>query len=133
MKFKQVREEMTDVAVSMEYVMRGYYWLSLDDLADACCRSKVEIEFILEQMICFGMVHRDKWGSVFINPGLQELSRRCVTGIGTTVPIFSLQKHHKIFIIFLSWEIYNQHPQNRQIWRFFYALKMGATVCATRL
>ncbi|MBJ3362859.1 hypothetical protein JGB94_24250, partial [Salmonella enterica subsp. enterica serovar Agona] len=55
MKFKQVREEMTDVAVSMEYVMRGYYWLSLDDLADACCRSKVEIEFILEQMIFFGM------------------------------------------------------------------------------
>lgn len=29
MKFKQVREEMTDVAVSVEYVMRGYYWLTL--------------------------------------------------------------------------------------------------------
>lgn len=62
-------------------------------------------------------------GAVFINPGLQKLSRRGVTGIGTTVPIFSLQKHHKIFIIFLSWEIYNQHPQNRQIWRFFYLRK----------
>ncbi|ENL5392442.1 hypothetical protein AB5H52_004521 [Salmonella enterica] len=72
MKFKQVREEMTDVAVSMEYVMRGYYWLSLDDLADACCRSKVEFEFILEQMIFFGMVHRDKWGRYSLTPAYRN-------------------------------------------------------------
>lgn len=72
MEFKKLREEMTDVAISLEYVMRGHNWFSLDELANACQRRREIIEFMLEQMICFEMVHRDKWGKYSLTPAYRN-------------------------------------------------------------
>lgn len=72
MGFKKLREEMSDAAISLEYVMRGHHWIGIDELADVCQSRREIIEFTLEQMICFEMVHRDKWGKYSLTPAYRK-------------------------------------------------------------
>jgi DNA-binding IclR family transcriptional regulator len=60
--FKKIREAMTEQALSVEYVMRGYHRADVQEIADACQMKNDTVEFILEQMVCMGMVHKSASG-----------------------------------------------------------------------
>ena len=42
--------------------MRGYPHISLKELSEACFLSQAAVEFIIEQMICFGVAKRSGSG-----------------------------------------------------------------------
>lgn len=58
MNVKQIRENMTEAALSVESVMRGHPRITLQELSDACSVSLPAVEFIIEQMICMGVAQR---------------------------------------------------------------------------
>ncbi len=52
MNVKQIRENMTEAALSVESVMRGHPRITLQELSTACSISLPAVEFIIEQMLC---------------------------------------------------------------------------------
>lgn len=60
--FKQIRETMTEQALSIECVMRGYAQVDLQQLASACQLNEPMVEFILAQMESVSMVKRAELG-----------------------------------------------------------------------
>ena len=42
--------------------MRGHPRISLDELSEACRLSQASTEFIIEQMVCFGVARRGAFG-----------------------------------------------------------------------
>ena len=72
--FKQIRETMTEQALSIEYVMRGHSRVELQQVADACQLKAETVEFILAQMECVGMVHRVAFGRFALTPAYLNAS-----------------------------------------------------------
>ena len=62
MNVKEIRENMTEQALSVETVMRGHPRISLQALSEACALSTVITEFILAQMVCLGVAQRGAFG-----------------------------------------------------------------------
>lgn len=62
MDVKKIRENMTEQALSIETVMRGHSRISLQALSEACALSAATTEFILAQMVCFGVAQRGAFG-----------------------------------------------------------------------
>jgi len=62
MNVKKTRENMTEQALSVESVMRGHTRISLQALSEACSMSTVTTEFILEQMVYYGVAQRGAFG-----------------------------------------------------------------------
>lgn len=62
MNVKEIRQNMTEAALSVEAVMRGHPRISLKELSDACRISQVSVEFIVEQMVCLGVARRSSFG-----------------------------------------------------------------------
>ncbi|EFL4479800.1 TPA: hypothetical protein N7D54_002393 [Escherichia coli] len=62
MNINEIRGNMTEAALSVECVMRGYPRISLKELSEACFLSQAAVEFIIEQMICFGVAKRSGSG-----------------------------------------------------------------------
>lgn len=56
MDYKKLREEMTEQALSIEFVMRSHAQIGLAELSEACNLDPVKTGFILEQMAVFRMV-----------------------------------------------------------------------------
>ncbi|EGB2526570.1 hypothetical protein M8Q70_002919 [Salmonella enterica] len=66
--FKEIRETMTEEALSIESVMRGHQRIQLNELAEACFIKPETVEFILTQMECAGMVHRVAFNRYSLTP-----------------------------------------------------------------
>ena len=62
MNAKELRRNMTEEALSVEFVMRGHPRISLAELSEACRLSQASTEFIIEQMVCFGVARRGAFG-----------------------------------------------------------------------
>ena len=62
MNVKKTRENMTEQALSVESIMRGHPHISLQALSEACRMRTATTEFILEQMVFFGVVQRGAFG-----------------------------------------------------------------------
>ncbi|HHA2249973.1 TPA: hypothetical protein ACOEHG_004916 [Enterobacter ludwigii] len=62
MNVKTIRQNMTEAALSIETVMRGHPRISLKELSAACGLNQTSTEFIVEQMVYFGVVHRGAFG-----------------------------------------------------------------------
>lgn len=62
MNAKEIRGNMTEEALSIESVMRGHPRISLAELSNACRISEATAEFIVEQMVCFGVAQRGAFG-----------------------------------------------------------------------
>ena len=58
MNVKQIRENMTEAALSVESVMRGHPRITLQELSTACSISQPAVEFIIEQMLCMRVAQR---------------------------------------------------------------------------
>ncbi|EEB7838048.1 hypothetical protein CBJ37_21375 [Salmonella enterica subsp. enterica serovar Durham] len=66
--FKQIRNTMTEQALSIECVMRGHRRVELRQIADACQLRETVVEFILAQMESCGVVHRVAFGRYSLTP-----------------------------------------------------------------
>lgn len=66
--FKQIRETMTEQALSIEFVMRGHVRIELRQLADACQLNETTVEFILAQMESVSMVQRVEFDRYALTP-----------------------------------------------------------------
>lgn len=62
MNVKQIRENMTEAALSVESVMRGHPRITLQELSTACSISLPAVEFIIEQMLCMRVAQRGAFG-----------------------------------------------------------------------
>ncbi|EDT2963665.1 hypothetical protein EL09_15410 [Salmonella enterica subsp. enterica] len=67
MTLKKLRETMTEQALMIESALRDNKVVSLLEIAEQCCLSTVETEFILEQMICSKMVCKTSSGHYKLN------------------------------------------------------------------
>ncbi|ECV6025621.1 hypothetical protein DIL11_21480 [Salmonella enterica] len=68
MNVKEIRQNMTEAALSVETVMRGHPRISLKELSAACGISHEKVEFIIEQMVCFGVAQRGAFGRYSLTP-----------------------------------------------------------------
>ena len=68
MNVKQIRENMTEAALSVESVMRGHPRITLQELSEACNYSLPAVEFIIEQMLCMGVAKRGSFGQYSLTP-----------------------------------------------------------------
>lgn len=66
--FKEIRENMTEQALSIESVMRGHQRIELAELAEACLLKAETVEFILTQMESVGMVHKVAFNRYSLTP-----------------------------------------------------------------
>lgn len=62
MNVKEIRQNMTEAALSVETVMRVHPRISLKELSDVCSLSQTAVEFIVEQMVCLGVAQRGAFG-----------------------------------------------------------------------
>lgn len=62
MNAKEIRRNMTEEALSIEFVMRGNPRISLEEIREACRISQASTEFIIEQMVYFGVAQRGAFG-----------------------------------------------------------------------
>ncbi len=58
MNVKQIRENMTEAALSVENVIPR---ITLQELSAACSISQPAVEFIIEQMLCMRVAQRRFW------------------------------------------------------------------------
>ena len=61
MNVKQIRENMTEAALSVESVMRGHPRITLP-----------AVEFIIEQMLCMRVAQRGAFGRYSLTPEYQN-------------------------------------------------------------
>jgi hypothetical protein len=72
MNVKQIRENMTEAALSVESVMRGHPRITLQELSTACSISLPAVEFIIEQMLCMRVAQRGAFGRYSLTPEYQN-------------------------------------------------------------
>ncbi|EPD5165933.1 hypothetical protein [Klebsiella pneumoniae] len=72
MNVKQIRENMTEAALSVESVMRGHPRITLQELSTACSISLPVVEFIIEQMLCMRVAQRGAFGRYSLTPEYQN-------------------------------------------------------------
>lgn len=58
----RVKVRVVEAALSIETVMRGHPRISLKELSAACGLNQTSTEFIVEQMVYFGVVYRGAFG-----------------------------------------------------------------------
>ncbi|HBM2886996.1 TPA: hypothetical protein LVL12_005095 [Klebsiella oxytoca] len=68
MNVKEIRENMTEAALSVESVMRGHPRITLQELSEACNASQPVVEFIIEQMIYMGVAQRGAFERYSLTP-----------------------------------------------------------------
>ncbi|HBN2547812.1 TPA: hypothetical protein L2B17_005180 [Klebsiella oxytoca] len=68
MNVKEIRENMTEAALSVESVMRGHPRITLQELSEACNASQPAVEFIIEQMIYMGVAQRGAFERYSLTP-----------------------------------------------------------------
>lgn len=68
MNVKEIRENMTEAALSVESVMRGHNRITLQELSDACGISLCSAEFVVEQMIFLGVAQRGAFERYSLTP-----------------------------------------------------------------
>ena len=72
MNVKEIRENMTVAALSVENVMRGHNRITLQELSDACGISLCSAEFIVEQMVCLGVAQRGAFERYSLTPAYKN-------------------------------------------------------------
>lgn len=76
MEFKQLFETMTDDAYRIEVSIRHpAAWKAPEQIAENIGMEPIEVEFILQQMVEFKMVHKNTNGGFSLTPAYRKAYR----------------------------------------------------------